>query len=100
MIEGYQTEELGAYDPSTNFRYFLEKLSKQIDRLEFAWETKIKAGNSYVAALDILGFFKQWVENNRGWEVILSADSKKREKITSELFTDLHSHILQPIILI
>lgn len=89
VIEGYQTEELGAYDPSTNFRYFLEKLSQQMDRLEFAWETKVKARNSYIAALDIISFFKQWVENNRGWEVILSADSKKREKITQRVIHGL-----------
>ncbi len=89
VIEGYQSEELEAYDPNSNFRYFLAKLLQKIERLEFAWETKVKAGNSYVAAVDIIGFFKQWVENNRGWEVILSADSRKREKIIQRVIHGL-----------
>lgn len=29
--------------------------------------------------------FKDWVENNRGWGVIQSADNKKREKIVQRL---------------
>ncbi len=89
VIEGYQSEELEAYDPNSNFRYFLAKLLQKIERLEFAWETKVKAGNSYVVAVDIIGFFKQWVENNRGWEVILSADSRKREKIIQRVIHGL-----------
>ena len=31
--------------------------------------------------MDILEFFKQWIEYNKGWEVIQSANSGNREKI-------------------
>ena len=34
-----------------------------------------------MAALEIMEYFKQWVENNKGWEVIQDASSRNREKI-------------------
>ena len=33
--------------------------------------------------LEVINIFKEWVEYNRGWDVIQSADSRKREKLYS-----------------
>ena len=37
------------------------------------------------ASMEILGFFKRWVENNKGWEVIQDANSRKKEKIVQRI---------------
>ena len=81
VIEGYRTEELDAFDPHKDFPYFLTKLWQQIENLGIDWKTTTKAADSFSAAYDILTFFKQWVEYNKGWEVILETDSRKREKV-------------------
>lgn len=41
--------------------------------------------SSYQVALEVINIFKEWVEYNRGWDVIQSADSRKREKIVQRL---------------
>lgn len=81
VIEGYRAEELEAFNPHDNFEYFLTKLAQKIENLGIDWRTKKKAVNSYVGAMDILDFFRQWVEYNKGWEVIQDANSRNREKI-------------------
>ena len=50
-------------------------------------ETKlqIEAIDSKAAALEIMEYFKQWVENNKGWEVIQDASSRNREKILQRI---------------
>ena len=81
VIEGYRQEELEAYDPRDDFRYFLSKLEQEFKSLIFNWEREVKDVDSYTGALDILGFFQQWVEYNKGWEVIQDAQTRNREKI-------------------
>lgn len=85
VIEGYRAEELESFNPNEDFQYFLNKLWQRIENLNFNWKTKKKANDSYTAAHDILGLFKQWVEHNKGWEVILNADSRNREKIVQRV---------------
>ena len=41
--------------------------------------------DSKTASIEILSLFKNWVEYNRGWEVILSAGTQKREKIVQRV---------------
>lgn len=81
VIEGYKAEELEKYNPHEDFRYYLAKLLQVIEHLDVNWKTQQRATNSYMGAMDILDFFKQWIEYNKGWEVILGADSRNREKI-------------------
>ena len=52
-----------------------------------SWKTKqqIEAIDSKVAAIEIMEDFKQWVENNKGWEVIQDASSRNREKILQRI---------------
>lgn len=85
VIEGYRAEELGVFDPHNDIQYFLTKLWQRIENLGIDWKTEKKAVDTYTAAHDILGFFKQWVEHNKGWEVIQDADSRNREKIVQRV---------------
>ena len=85
VIEGYRAEELEAFDPHKDFQYFLTKLWQRIESIGIDWKTANKAVDTWTAAHDILGFFKQWVEYNKGWEVILGADSRNREKIVQRV---------------
>ena len=41
---------------------------------------------SYEASIDVIKIFKDWIENNRGWDVIQKASSKNREKTLQRLF--------------
>ncbi len=81
VIEGYRAEELEVFNPHDNFQYFLTKLMQKIENLDINWRSRQKANDSYTGALDILNFFKQWIEYNKGWEVIREANSRNREKI-------------------
>ena len=64
-----------------NFEYFLSKLEQFISHSEIDWKSNHNEINSLTAAEDILSCFKQWIEYNKGWEVIQGANSRKREKI-------------------
>lgn len=81
VLDVYRQEELEAYDPRESFQYFLTKLEQKFKSLFFDWEKEEKNIDSYAGALDILSFFQQWVENNKGWEVVQEAPSRNREKI-------------------
>lgn len=81
VLAEYRTEELNTFNTHDNFDYFLMKLSQKIENLDINWITKQKAITSHAGAMDILNFFKHWVEYNKGWEVIQTANSKNREKI-------------------
>ena len=85
VLERYREEELEAFDPHTDFQYFLTKLVQKIEQMDINWKTKQKASDSYAGATDILRLFKQWVEYNKGWEVIQNADSKNREKMLQRI---------------
>ena len=81
VMEKYRQEELSAFDPKENFEYYLKKLEQSILQLKINWKSEHNEINSLTAAEDILSGFKQWVEYNKGWEVIQEADSRKKEKI-------------------
>lgn len=81
VLDGYRQEELGVYDPRKDFRYFLTKLGQEFRSQISCWKKDTQDVDSFVGAIDILSFFQQWVENNKGWEVIHDAQSRNREKI-------------------
>lgn len=81
IIKEYRSENLESFNPHDNFEYFLTKLTQKIENLSINWKTVQKVVNSYIGAKDILEFFKQWVEYNKGWETIQEANSRNREKI-------------------
>lgn len=87
VIEAYREEKLDAYNPEEQIDYFLAKLWQRIEKSGISWLSKHKDReiDSKAASLEILNLFKNWVEYNRGWEVILSAGTQKREKIVQRV---------------
>ena len=85
VLNAYRREELEPFDPHEDFKYFLTKLEQKFENLSFDWKIEDKEIDSYAGAMDILGFFQQWVENNKGWEVIQEAQSRNREKIVQRI---------------
>lgn len=81
VMDRYRNEELSAFNPRDNFEYFLKKLEQSISHLDINWKSDYSEIDSLRAAEDILNCFRQWVEYNKGWEVIQEASSRKREKI-------------------
>lgn len=81
VMDRYREEELSAFNPWDNFEYFLSKLEQSLSHSEIDWKSNHNEINSLTAAEDILSCFKQWIEYNKGWEVIQGANSRKREKI-------------------
>lgn len=85
VIEGYKAEDLDAFNPHDNLQYFLTKLTQQIENWNINWRISKSASNSFKGAMDILDFFKQWIEYNKGWEIIQGAPSGNREKIVQRV---------------
>lgn len=87
VVDEYKKEELDLYNPEDRIEYLLEKIWQRILRLDMSWKTKLQEEiiDSKSAALEIMAYFKQWVENNKGWEVIQDASSRNREKILQRI---------------
>lgn len=87
IIEEYCKEELTKYNPEEQIDYFIERIINRIEKLDLSWKSTIggEAIDSKCASMEILGFFKRWVENNKGWEVIQDANSRKKEKIVQRI---------------
>lgn len=79
VIEGYKSEELDAIDPKNYPEYLAELFLKKIKEEKSFMATK-QEPSSFEAAMEIIGIFKDWVENNRGWAEIQNAPTKRREK--------------------
>lgn len=86
VIDGYRMEELSAFNPQSDFTYLLSKIAQKFDRAELRRNRDAKAINSYIASMEIIGYFKQWVEYNKGWEVLWAFEGKQREKMLQRLF--------------
>lgn len=87
VTEAYREEKLDAYNPEEQIDYFLAKLWQRIEKSGISWLSRYKDReiDSKTASIEILSLFKNWVEYNRGWEVILSAGTQKREKIVQRV---------------
>lgn len=84
VLNGYRTEELDVFDPTSDFQYFLSKVWQSIEK-NFSCKSKVDASDSYSASIELVNLFKRWVENNKGWEVIYSVESRKREKLLQRI---------------
>ena len=87
VIEAYRKEKLEAYNPEEQIDYFLARLWQRIEKSGVSWLSQYKDQeiDSKTSAIEILNFFKNWVEYHRGWVVILNAGSQKREKIVQRV---------------
>lgn len=81
VIEEYKATDVRPFDPQGELNYLLEKLKQYFEHEEHNWKIENKNIPSYQIALKILAVLKQWVETNKGWELIQKADSRSREKV-------------------
>lgn len=83
VISEYNSTTINIYDINQNIDYRIEKnLSKFIGlRKEFDSNSK----NSYESATDMISMFKNWIENQKGYDILLNADSRNQEKIIQKM---------------
>lgn len=88
VISGYREEEIGECSLTADIDYFIAMAFKQMRRsgvFNILQHSDQTVGGSWSVSLTVLDIFKEWVENNKGWEVILEAPSAKREKTVQKL---------------
>lgn len=86
VLAKYKQESLEGFNPQDNIDYRLSKLEQSIDKLNYDWHLPNKKPSSYSMSKSILEFFKDWVENQRGWKVIQEINSRYREKCVQFIF--------------
>lgn len=87
IIDAYRKETVPPVDISSDSDYYVAAIFQQIKRHGVSFKAKSTDDKSAIqSAEEIVGIFKDWVENNKGWDVIQSAPSNKREKIVQRLF--------------
>ena len=87
IIDAYRKEIVPPVDISSDLDYYVASIFKKVIRDGISFKT---ASNNDISALqaaeEATNVFREWVENNKGWDVILSAPSNKREKVVQRLF--------------
>lgn len=84
VITGYRNQQLDAIDVKEDTNYLVQLLLKTVKRaVSFKMPTEVP--NTLDATLAIVKLFKDWVENNRGWNQIQDAPSRNREKAVQRL---------------
>lgn len=88
VLKIYETLHESECDWEADLDYVVSRIFKSIKNtsLGFLQQSKdIRQVTSDEAIEYIMDIFKDWVENNRGWEEILSISTRKREKIVQRL---------------
>lgn len=88
MIDNYRTETIEPYLVDSNVEYLVASIFKQIKRegiFDVLAHSQSREIDSWEATLEVLSIFKDWVENNKGWDEVLSASTSKREKSLQRL---------------
>ena len=88
VIKEYDKREIDLYDLNKDMDYHIATIFRSIKRtglLDFIMHSDDGIEDSYGVALLVLDIFKDWIENNKGWEQILLAPSSKREKTVQRL---------------
>lgn len=81
VIEEYRATDVAQFNPQSELNYLLEKLKQYFEHEKHNWKIENKNIPSCDIAMKILDVLRQWVENNKGWELIQKADSRSREKV-------------------
>ena len=87
-INSYISKTVGDFAPYSNLDYNVETIYKNVRDsgvFDFPKISSEITHTSYSIALDVLNIFKDWVENNKGWELILETPSRNREKTIHKL---------------
>ncbi|MBR3431622.1 MAG: hypothetical protein IKG87_16140 [Clostridia bacterium] len=84
VIDDYRNVDIEALDLRENVEYLAEVLLQKMKSV-VSFKKEEKKPTSLEGALHVLDLFKDWVENNRGWEDIHNAPSKRKEKAVQRL---------------
>lgn len=96
VIEAYRNSTVPPIKLSSDLDYFIAMLFRKMKNSDISFiveEKEIKT--SIQAAEDVLNIFKDWIENNRGWNTILETESSKREKVVQRLIHLGAKHYIQ-----
>lgn len=90
LISEYMSEDntLDMYNPKENVEYFIAHTHRKIRKsntLNCLFHSDNYNPSSYDAANHILLLFKEWMEENHGWDVSLQSDTRRREKVIQRL---------------
>lgn len=87
IIESYRNATIDSFDLKDNFDYNVQCAFLSMKRsgvLDCMWHSDCSV-TSYEGTLRALTIFREFVENNKGWELIQEMPSKKREKYVQRL---------------
>lgn len=79
VIADYRSTDVKAYDIYQNIDYKIERLINNITKVKK--ELNLSEKNSYESALEIIGTFKNWIENQKGYTILEGIDTRNEEKI-------------------
>lgn len=85
VIEEYKMAQVDLFNPQHEIGYLLEKLNQHFTHEKYSWRISDTNISSYDISIKILERLKDWVENNKGWEVIQLVDSRYREKVVQKV---------------
>lgn len=88
LIENYRAEKIDEYSKTSDLDYFIADVFKRMKKsgvFDFLEHSNKSEVSSWDAAKNVLNIFRDWVENNKGWEEILSFSTQKREKSLQRL---------------
>ena len=79
VVNGYKKEDIEIYNVKENTEYLIELLLRKFKESGLLLK-EIDRTTSLAATKEIIGIFKDWVENNRGWAEIQDSPTSNREK--------------------
>ncbi len=85
VIKEYRTAQVSLFNPRQEISYLLEKINQFFIHEKYNWGISNTNISSYDVAMKILERIKDWIENNKGWEVIQIVDSRYREKVVQRV---------------
>ena len=88
MIGNYRMQTIEPFQVDSNVEYLVSSTFKQIKRegiFNVLAHSETRELSSWEATIEMLSLFRDWVENNKGWDEILSASTTRREKSLQRL---------------
>ena len=88
VISDYENNTIGDYDFKNNMDYFCAKLFAQMRKtgiLDFLNDSEKSEISSWEASQKVLDLCKDFIENNKGWDVLHSVSNNKAEKTVQRL---------------
>lgn len=88
VIDSYRNESIEKYNPLKDFNYFSSWAFKQMKDsgvLDYIEHSETTDKSSWEVTLKVLSLFKDFMENNKGWEILQLVPTNKGEKVAQKL---------------